>query len=109
MSALEDELAFQIKACLDEQPVREFKPIDGRQFRVDFCFIDLRIIVEVEGGVWTEKSRHRTGEGYLRDIEKYNEIALDGWMLLRTERGAIESGEAIILIERAINKRKIAS
>jgi very-short-patch-repair endonuclease len=106
MSALEDDLSFQIKACLTEQPVREFKPIDGRQFRVDFCFTALKIVVEVEGGVWTEKSRHRTGEGYKRDVEKYNLLSIDGWMLIRVTGDDIKSGKAITWIERAINKRK---
>jgi len=104
-SSLEEDLAFQIQHCLQDQPVREYKAIPGRRFRVDFAWPDLKIALEVEGGAWTEKSRHRTGAGYKRDMEKYNLLSLDGWMLLRVTGDEIRSGEALALIELAIAKR----
>ena len=106
MSAIEDELYFQIQHCLDEQPVREYRPIPGRRFRCDFCWPGIKLAVEVEGGVWIEKSRHRTGEGYKRDMEKYNLLALDGWTLLRVEADGIRDGSALAMIELAIAKLK---
>ena len=55
-----------------------------RKWRIDVAVFsdDLKIAIELEGGVWTD-SRHRMGIGYLNDIEKYNNVTLSGFKLLR--------------------------
>lgn len=60
-----------------------------------------RIAVEVEGGVWSS-GRHTRPAGFLGDMEKYNELALAGWMLLRVTPQDVKSGAALELIERAL-------
>jgi len=62
---------------------REFKGIEGRQFRFDFAIPSLKIAIEYEGGVFRKKSRHTSAFGYSSDCKKYNLAALRGWAVLR--------------------------
>src|SRR5438309_1871690 len=64
-------------------PVPEFKFHPSRRWRIDWAFPEQRVALEVEGGVWTG-GRHVRGSGYLKDLEKYNELAARGWRLVRT-------------------------
>jgi very-short-patch-repair endonuclease len=106
MSALEDELERQIKLFFSEQPVREYRFFPPRRWKIDFSWINhgIKLAVEVEGGVWLEKSRHRTSEGFKRDMEKYNQLELEGWMLLRVDGDMIKDGRALSLIEDALSR-----
>lgn len=67
---------------------REFKFHPVRRWRADFAIYrsdesDPCCLVEVEGGIYTPRSGHRSVSGYLRDVEKYNEIAAAGLLLIR--------------------------
>lgn len=68
----------------------------------DLAWPEFRLAVEAEGGVWTG-GRHVRGQGYTDDCRKYNYAALLGWRVLRFTTEMIESDEAILLIEQAIN------
>jgi hypothetical protein len=63
----------------------------------------MAIAVEVEGGMWVEG--HRSPNRYLADIEKYNEAALRGWLVLRVTSEMVDDGTAVGLVERAIRSR----
>lgn len=54
-----------------------------RKWLFDFAWPDRKFAVEYEGGIYNAKSGHRTAAGVLRDIEKYNAAALDGWCVYR--------------------------
>lgn len=54
-----------------------------RQWRFDYCWLEQRIALEVEGAVWTG-GRHTRGAGFMKDMEKYNRAAVLGWRVLRT-------------------------
>ena len=54
----------------------------GRRWRLDFAIVDLKIGIEIEGGVWTN-GRHTRGNGFIEDMEKYNAAATLGWVILR--------------------------
>ena len=62
--------------------VAEHRFHDTRKWRFDYAIPHLRIALEVEGGVWTG-GRHTSAKGFLRDMDKYNEAALNGWIVLR--------------------------
>lgn len=64
-------------------PVAEYQFDDTRKWRFDFAWLDFKIALEVEGGVWTG-GRHTRGSGFLKDMEKYNEAAAQGWLVFRT-------------------------
>lgn len=74
-----------------------------RDWRCDFAWPQQRIIVEVEGGVWTQ-GRHTRGEGFTKDLAKYNALTGAGWTLYRVSQREISSGEALRLIERALKE-----
>ena len=64
----------------------EIKPehsfFQGRKWRIDFAIVDLKIGIEIEGGVWTNGA-HTRGKGFIEDMEKYNAAATLGWVILR--------------------------
>lgn len=64
---------------------KEHRPFHGeREFACDFADIDLKIAVEYEGGVHSNGAKSHRGKAmYLKDIVKYNMLAVDGWILLR--------------------------
>lgn len=55
-----------------------------------------RMVIVREGG------RHNSGTGYEKDAEKLNEATLYGWRVLRVTPKAIQSGQALDWIERAL-------
>ena len=100
-SALEAELALQIKALGLPEPVREYRAIAGRKFRFDFAWLEQRLLVEVNGGTYT-KGAHSTGRGIARDYEKANLAVLQGWRVLTFDGKAVKSGEAVETIRKAL-------
>lgn len=62
--------------------VREYKFHESRKWRFDFAIVSARVAIEIEGGVWTG-GRHTSPQGFLEDMEKYNEASAAGWRLLR--------------------------
>jgi len=86
-------------------PKREYKFCEHRKWRSDFCWPEHKLIVEVEGGVWSN-GRHTRGKGFLADMEKYNTATLMGYKLLRVADDHIQSGQAICWILEALNIEK---
>ena len=97
-SLLEEALSFAIGAVQLPEPVREFVPIGGRKWRVDFAWPQHKLAVEVEGGTWSG-GRHTTGKGFQNDCDKYNMMTLAGWKVLRVTGKDVDSGRALLLIE----------
>ena len=87
-------------------PWREYRFAPPRRWRFDFAW-DLaypptgKVAVEVDGGSFVS-GRHTRGAGFEKDIEKLNEAALRGWIVLRVTPAMIEDGRAIALIKRAL-------
>lgn len=79
-----------IKQILENEcPVRvelEYEFHDKRKWRIDIAvwsnLDDTKIAIEIEGGIW-QSGRHNRASGFLKDIEKYNELTMHGFMLLR--------------------------
>lgn len=74
-----------------------------RKWRVDWCFMNEKIVVEVEGGVFVQ-GRHSRGAGMLKDMEKYNTLACLGYRLLRVTPTQVANGEALNWVDRIIRK-----
>lgn len=77
--------------------VREHQFHPARRWRLDFAWPSHKLAVEVEGGTFSG-GRHTRGTGYRRDIEKYNQLCLQGWHLLRFTTEMVKAGEATGLI-----------
>ena len=83
------------------EPEYKFSP---RKFRFDFACKEIMLGVECEGGIWT-KGRHVRGKGFEDDCFKYDLAVELGWGVLRYTAGMIESGEAILQVERIVKER----
>lgn len=83
------------------EPWREGYVVATRRFRFDFCWPREGWALEVEGGVWTQ-GRHTRGAGFLKDIEKYNLAALNGWRVLRCTPDTLCTSETIEMLRQAL-------
>jgi len=106
-------------------PQQEFKFMDKRKFRFDFAWIDEKLAVEIEGGVWIQgrrfdfawideklaveieggvwiQGRHTRGSGYVKDMEKYNLAAEAGWRVLRFTPQQIKKEETYKIIQNCL-------
>lgn len=63
----------------------------GRKWRFDWCWLNEKLALEIEGGVWT-LGRHTRGSGFLRDMEKYNMAAQLGYRVFRCTPSTIPLG-----------------
>lgn len=88
---------------------REFKFNDKRGWRFDYFFPSERVAVEYEGGIFAKgRGGHSSVSGILRDIDKYNEAALAGIIVIRVTAQTVANGEAVRLLFRAIERAKCA-
>lgn len=78
-----------------------FHPL--RKWRFDACWKDLKLAVEVEGGVFIQ-GRHSRGAGFRNDCEKYAEAAILGWRVIRVLPEHVKSGQAADWIARAMGR-----
>jgi very-short-patch-repair endonuclease len=93
-----------MKACMDAglpTPSCEFRFHPVRKWRFDYVFLDYRVAIEREGGVWTG-GRHTRGAGFMKDMEKYNTATSMGWKILRFTPSDIHKLEAIELIKQTL-------
>lgn len=78
-------------------PVREHRFHPVRRWRFDYAWIEHKVALEVEGGVWTG-GRHTRGAGFTNDLEKYSEAAIMGWCVLRvTPRDLLRQGKNLVV------------
>ena len=96
-------LATHLRACKISFE-REYKFHPVRKWRADFLITGTKILVEVEGGIWSG-GRHTRGKGYLGDMEKYNEAAAMGYTVLRFSTEQVKSGLAVQQIEKMVSER----
>jgi very-short-patch-repair endonuclease len=89
----------------DVEVVKELRFHPTRRWRFDYAFPSLKVAVEVDGAVWSG-GRHINPAGYINDMEKLNNAASMGWLVLRIttdDRFAMKTYE---LIRNTINLRK---
>jgi hypothetical protein len=82
-------------------PTREHRFEPSRKWRLDLAWPAHRLALEVEGGVWMA-GRHTRGSGYLRDVAKYNRLAVLGWRLLRCTPETLYEAETLELVRSAL-------
>ena len=83
----------------------EYKYIPNRRFRADFAIPAWRLLIEIEGGVWT-KGRHIRGGGFTKDMEKYNLATVYGYQLIRCTPSEFKKTQAIDWIEMWRKQRR---
>lgn len=80
---------------------QEWKFHPTRRWRFDFALPDKMLAIEVEGGVYSF-GRHNRPQGYIQDMQKYNEASQLGWKVLRFTPQQVKSGYAINEVIKAI-------
>ncbi|MDC5111990.1 endonuclease domain-containing protein [Acinetobacter baumannii] len=80
---------------------QEYKFHPERKWRADFLITGTKILIEVEGGIWSG-GRHTRGKGYIGDMEKYNSAAMMGFTVLRFSTEQVKAGLAIKQIEQLV-------
>lgn len=81
------------------EPVREYRFAPPRRWRLDYCWVEAKIALEIEGAVWVH-GRHTRGSGFVKDIEKYNELTIRGFRLLRATPQQVDDGTALAWLLR---------
>ena len=92
------------------EPVHQHRFHPTRKWRLDFAWLDRMVALEVEGlgrreqdGTWNPTGGgHQTRIGFEKDCEKYTEVSLAGWVLIRVTSAMITDGRAIEFVERAL-------
>lgn len=101
-SDLEAIYLWQVYAAGLPEPVREYKAIPTRRYHYDFAWPARKLLVEIQGGIWT-RGAHARGAGIERDYEKTNLAMLAGWRVLQFSGGMVKSGEALEFTQRILN------
>ena len=86
-----------------ETPVREHKFHPVRRWRFDLAFLENKLAIEIEGGVWI-RGRHTRGSGFISDIDKYNNAVLLSWKVLRFTPNDVKVGKALQVINSFFHK-----
>lgn len=81
---------------------QEFQFNKDRKWRADFYLVGTNILIEVEGGIWSN-GRHTRGKGYIADMEKYNSATALGYSVYRYSTEQVKSGKAIEEIRRMVS------
>ena len=92
---------LDLKACAELQ----FHPT--RKWRADFALPTWKILIEIDGGVWSG-GRHTRGAGFVGDCHKINAAGILGWCVLRYQpKDCLAAGLAQIYddIKATINNR----
>ena len=100
-SPLEDLFASQLNAAGLTGYVREYAAIPGRRFSWDFAFVQERLLVEIQGGVWNGGA-HGRPTGITRDMNKLNQAQIHGWKVLQFDTKMVKSGEALNVTEQIL-------
>lgn len=101
----EQSLLYQVRRAELPEPVEQYQFCPSRKWRADFCWPGERLIVEVDGGVYTQ-GRHTRGDGYERDCEKLAMAVVLGYRVMRFTTGQVTSGFALEMIEKVLRSER---
>jgi len=82
-------------------PVAEYRFAPPRRWRFDWAWLEPRLALEVQGGLFTG-GRHSRGPALLREHEKLNRAAALGWRVCFVVPGQMASGEAVLIAGAAL-------
>jgi hypothetical protein len=97
-------LAEQIRQAGLPSPERQAKLVPGRRFAFDFAWPDLKLAVEVQGGIFLPKGAHTSGAGVTRDCEKAALALLEGYRTLAVTGAMVRDGRAVAWLQRLITQ-----
>ena len=86
-----------------QEPTPEYKFHPTRKWRFDFAWVEQKIALEIEGGVWT-KGRHGRPSGIIKDMKKHNGAMECGWRFLRVEPENLYTQNTIDMLKKLLYK-----
>lgn len=88
--------AWQALGGPEMEPEYIFHPV--RRWRADFAHVGAKVLVEIDGGVWSE-GRHTRGGGFVEDCRKLNAAAALGWTVFRIATGMVTVDNLQMIID----------
>jgi len=101
---LAKDVEFNLIALPDH--VKEFRFHPVRRWRFDYAWPDLKVALEIHGGVFTN-GRHTRGKGFTEDKVKMNTAQLLGWLVIEATAAQVKNGLMLMWITEAIETRVI--
>jgi hypothetical protein len=90
--------------------IPEFRFDAKRKWRFDFAFLESKVALECQGGLFIPGGgRHSRGAALLKEHEKLNAAAVDGWRVLFTTPDNLCMTETLETIKAAIGKPNASS
>lgn len=84
---------------------REFRFHDTRKWRFDFAWPDVKLAVEIQGGIWLGgRGGHTSARGIERDNEKLLEAIMLGWRVLYATPSMVKSGALLNAVDALIGE-----
>lgn len=81
-------------------PIREHYFCDGREWRLDWAWLEQKVALEIDGGAgW---GRHTRKDGFIKDQEKRNEAILLGWRVFHCVPEDVRTENVFYLLKRAL-------
>ena len=102
----ENRLAKEIEERGLQGAQQQFRFHADRNWALDFAFLDVKLGIEIDGGIWLAKGGHNTGKGYLEDRLKEQAALLLGWVIYRVVPEMITSGQAIDTIAVLLEQKR---
>lgn len=78
-----------------------FAKESGRKWRFDHAWLDAKLALEVQGGLF-RGGRHVRGAALLKEHEKLNAAAILGWRILYCSPRELETGDIFATIMAAL-------
>ena len=98
----EEELAMQLDAAAIPYE-HQYLYAPSRKFRADFALLGLRVLLEVQGGIYS-KQAHGSITGILADNNRLNQATLAGYRVLRFTPEDVADGSAREIIEQLMKE-----
>ena len=83
------------------EPEPEYSFTAERKWCFDFAWIDQRVAVELQGGIYS-KGGHNSIRGLERDYEKLNYAQAYGWIVLQFSASFLRNEEYIVALLKKV-------
>jgi hypothetical protein len=95
-----------VKKELNIDLVTEYQFHPERKWRFDYAILEHKIAIEQEGGIWMKgKGAHSRPTGILRDMQKYTQANIFGWIIIRRTPDQLITNETLNLLTCSITSR----
>jgi hypothetical protein len=82
----------------------EYPNAASRKWRCDVVFLDFKVMVEIDGGIWI-KGAHGHPYDIIRNMKKGNDAALQGFTVLHFTPAEVKSGHAISFTQKVLKSK----